>query len=69
MSSSSLAPSSASKDFITSLSGRYNELQDANTLSHRFTSYIYSRKLLIRKSIEGDPLYHLIYCTHCTRLP
>ena len=37
--------------------------------ARRVNSYIYTRKLLIRKSMEDDPGHHNIYCTHCTRVP
>ena len=73
-------------DFIASLAGRYNQLQDSNTISStkRFNSYLYTRKLVIRKLIPNDPGlsllintsiklicidHELIYCTHCKREP
>ena len=37
--------------------------------SRRYNHYIYSRNLMIRKSIDNDPHHHLVYCTHCTRIP
>ena len=61
------------QEYISSLAGRYNKLNDVETISgeslRRFNTYIYSRKLLIRKSIPDDPAHHLIYCTHCTHAP
>lgn len=61
------------QECISSLSGRHDQLNDAQTVSgessRRFNTYIYSRKLLIRKSIVEDQTHHLIYCTHCTRAP
>lgn len=66
-------PTPAVQDFITSLAGRYEELQDSNIVSgeasRRFNNYIYSRKLLVRKAVEDDAGYHVIYCTHCHRAP
>ena len=60
------------EEYITSLSGRYMTLQDARTISgvstsRKFNSYVYTRKLLIRKSLEDDPTHHKIFCTHCTK--
>ena len=61
----------AKQEFIASLAGRYQGLQDGYTVSgtgsHRFSNYLYSRKLLIRKSIQDEPERPSIYCTHCTR--
>lgn len=59
------------EEYITSLSGRYTSLQDSRTISgvttsRRFNSYVYTRKLLIRKTLEDDPTHHKIFCTHCT---
>ena len=66
-------PPPAVQEFLASLTGRYQELQDGYTVSgtgsRRFSNYLYSRKLLIRKSIQDEPGRHHIYCTHCTRLP
>lgn len=66
-------PPPAVQEFIASLTGRYQELQDGYTVSgtgsRRFSNYLYSRKLLIRKSIQDEPGCHHIYCTHCTQLP
>lgn len=50
------------QEFIASLAGRYDQLHDAQTISgessRRFNTYIYSRKLLIRKSTEDDSGLH-----------
>ena len=66
-------PPPAVQEFIASLAGRYQELQDGYTVSgagsRRFSNYLYSRKLIIRKSIQDEPGCHHIYCTHCTWLP
>ena len=44
-------------EIIASLAGQYNQLQDFNTIStaERFNSYLYARKLVIRKLIPNDP--------------
>ena len=57
---------------IDSLAGRYTMLQDSHTISgtngsRKFNSYVYQRKLLIRKTIPNDETHHLILCTHCTK--
>ena len=55
----SSTPASAIQGFLTFLAGRYDQLYDTETVSgestRRFNTYIYSRKLLIRKSILNDP--------------
>ena len=58
--------------FTTFLAGRYASLQDARTVSgtrasRKFNSYVYTRKLLIRKTLQDDPGLHRIFCTHCTK--
>jgi len=56
-------PTSTVQDYIASLAGRYEELQDSHVVSgessRRFNNYIYSRKLLIRKAVDdsGIPLF------------
>ena len=57
---------------ITALAGRYATLQDSRTVSgtssaRKFGSYVYTRKLLIRKSLENNESRHIIYCTHYTK--
>ena len=46
------------QEFITSLAGRYDQLNDSDTISgessRRFNTYVYSRKLLIRKCLEDS---------------
>ena len=59
------------EEYISSLSSRYTTLQDTRTISgittsRKFNSYVYTRKLLIRKTLEDGPTHHKIYCTHCT---
>ena len=71
MSSSTPKPHTA-EEYISSLAGRYTTLQDSHTVSgtnasRKFNSYVYSRKLLIRKTLEDDPNHHRIHCTHCTK--
>ena len=60
------------EEFITFLAGRYASLQDARTVSgtrasRKFNSYVYTRKLLIHKTLQDDPGHHKIFCTHCTK--
>jgi len=66
-------PQAEVQEFISSLAGRWEELQDGYTVSGagsiRFNTYVYMRKLLIRKSMEDDLAHHQIYCTHCLRSP
>ena len=74
-SSSSLNSGSSPRtpeEYITNLAGRYDTLLDIRTISgqplqKKFASYIYSRRLLIRKTLADDPTHHQISCTHCTR--
>jgi len=51
-------PTSRVQDYIASLAGRYEELQDLHVVSReasrRFNNYAYSRKLFIRKSVGDD---------------
>lgn len=59
-------------DFIASLASQYDTLNDTYTItgsvpSRKFNSYIYSRKLLMRKTIDNDEDHHMIFCTHCTK--
>ena len=70
MASSTASPTL--EEYLTSLAGRYATLQDSRTVSgvttsKKFNSYAYTRKLLIRKTIENDPTKHKIHCTHCTK--
>ena len=60
------------EEFVANLAGRYSTLHDEQTITgmaptRKFNSYIYSRRLLLRKTIEGDEEFHMIYCTHCTK--
>ena len=61
----------ASEEYIASLAGRYNTLQDSRTISGtaaswKFNRYAYTCKLLLRKTLENDSDHHVIYCTYCT---
>ena len=66
----SSATSPTLEKYITSLAGRYTTLKDDRTISgvttsRKFNSYVYTRKLLIRKTLDDDLTHHKIYCTHC----
>ena len=66
------APPATAEEYITFLAGRFSDLQDSYTVSgittsRKFNSYVYTRKLLIRKSLEDDPAHYKIHCTHCTK--
>jgi len=53
------------QDYIASLAGRYEELQDSHVVSgegsRRFNNYVYSRKLLIRKSVDDSGMPSFFY--------
>jgi len=60
------------EEYIVALAGLYATLQDSRTVSgtssaRKFGSYVYTLKLLIRKSLENNESRHIIYCTHCKK--
>jgi len=72
MTQTSVSASRTPDEYIAALAGQYASLQDSCTVSgtatsRKFSSYVYTRKLLIRKSLEHDESKHIIFCTHCTR--
>jgi len=54
-------PTSTVQDYIASLAGRYEELQDLQVVSgeasRRFNNYVYSRKLLIASLLMMIQIY------------
>ena len=69
---SSSSMSRTAEEYLNSIAGRYSILQDSHTISgtntsRKFNSYIYQRKILLRKSIPDNETHHMIFCTHCSR--
>ena len=67
----SMSSPTTTEEYLTFLAGRFSTLEDSRTISgittsRKFNSYVYTRKILIRKSLENDSTHHQISCTHCT---
>jgi hypothetical protein len=72
---------STAKSFEATLKGNYHAIKqqdsaaEMNTLTprprikakghHRFKAYVYAKKILVRKAINGDQDHHMLYCSHC----